>query len=36
MPDIRAWASDVTRLLTPGGHLFVHEARTFSLLARRM
>ena len=36
MPDIRAWASDVARLLTPGGHLFVHEARTFSLLARRM
>jgi SAM-dependent methyltransferase len=36
MPDIRAWASDVARLLTPGGHLFVHEARSFSLLARRM
>jgi SAM-dependent methyltransferase len=26
MPDIRAWASDVVRLLTTGGHLFVHEA----------
>jgi ubiquinone/menaquinone biosynthesis C-methylase UbiE len=26
MPDLRAWASDVARLLNPGGHLFVHEA----------
>ena len=26
MPDIRAWASDVARLLTTGGHLFVHES----------
>ena len=26
MPDIRAWASDVARLLTTGGNLFVHEA----------
>ena len=26
MPDIRTWASDVARLLSRGGHLFVHEA----------
>jgi SAM-dependent methyltransferase len=26
MPDLDAWAADVARLLTPGGHLFVHEA----------
>ena len=26
MPDLRAWAADVARLVRPGGHLFVHEA----------
>jgi SAM-dependent methyltransferase len=26
MPDLQAWASDVVRLLAPGGHLFVHDA----------
>ena len=26
MPDLRAWARDVFRLLRPSGHLFVHEA----------
>jgi SAM-dependent methyltransferase len=26
LPDLRAWAADVARLLRPGGHLFVHEA----------
>jgi SAM-dependent methyltransferase len=26
LPDLTAWARDVTRLLRPAGHLFVHEA----------
>lgn len=26
LPDLRAWAADVARLLRPGGHLFVYEA----------
>jgi SAM-dependent methyltransferase len=26
MPDLRAWAQDVARLLRPSGHLFVYEA----------
>jgi SAM-dependent methyltransferase len=26
MPDLNVWAADVARLLTSGGHLFVHEA----------
>jgi SAM-dependent methyltransferase len=26
LPDLDSWAADVARLLTPGGHLFVHEA----------
>ena len=26
MPDLAAWADEVTRLLVPQGHLFVHEA----------
>lgn len=26
MPDLRAWARDVARLLRPSGHLFVYEA----------
>ncbi|EXG81855.1 class I SAM-dependent methyltransferase [Cryptosporangium arvum] len=25
MPDLRAWAADVARLLRPGGHLFVYD-----------
>lgn len=26
LPDLNVWAADVARLLTSGGHLFVHEA----------
>jgi SAM-dependent methyltransferase len=26
LPDLRAWAADVARLLRPGGHLFIYEA----------
>ncbi len=26
LPDLAAWAAEVVRLLTPGGHLFVYEA----------
>lgn len=26
LADLNVWAADVARLLTPGGHLFVHEA----------
>jgi SAM-dependent methyltransferase len=32
MPDLRAWARDVARLLRPGGHLFVYDGHPAAAL----
>jgi SAM-dependent methyltransferase len=35
LPDLNAWATEVARLLRPGGHLFLHEAHPAACLWTR-